>query len=285
MARMPGAEWSPITVNYTRDGMGEIHGVTLHIMAGTLAGTDSWFRNRAAEASSHFGTGRAGALRQWVDTKDKAWAQADGNPHWISIENEGRGGDDLTDAQLDACARVLAWAHKQHGVPLRVTDSPNGRGLGHHSMGGSAWGGHLACPGVKVLAQKAEIVRRAAALVDGKPKEDTIKIVLEDGVPQWPGRVLKVTSPMMRGADVRIWQEKMAKRGWKIDVDGVFGPQSAGVAKGYRKATGLNAVAEVDEDAWSMTWSWRPPPQTPPPAEPPPPLPATCQPGLVDDAN
>ncbi|MEV1199472.1 peptidoglycan recognition protein family protein [Microbispora rosea] len=271
---MPGADWRPIHGNKTPDDMSTIYGVTLHIMDGSLDGTESWFNNSRAEASSHFGTGRAGQLRQWVDTKDKAWAQADGNPHWISIENEGRGGDALTDAQLDACARVLAWAHKTHGVPLQATSSPSGRGLGHHAMGGAAWGNHTACPGTKVIAQKAEIVRRAKALVEPKP----VKVVMKNGIPQWPGRVLKATDPMMHGEDVEVLQGKLAKRGWAIDVDGWFGPKSAAVVKAYQRATGLPQTGVVDRATWDMAWSWRPAPQTPPP-------PSSCQPGAVDEAN
>lgn len=91
MARMPGAEWRPITINYTDNGQAEVRGVVVHIMAGTFEGTDSWFRNKAAKASSHFGTSKTGRLRQWVDTADRAWAQAGGNPSWLSVENEGQG--------------------------------------------------------------------------------------------------------------------------------------------------------------------------------------------------
>ncbi|MFE9256513.1 peptidoglycan-binding protein [Streptomyces sp. NPDC006879] len=164
MARFSGAKWRPIPRNYTKGGQKSVRGVVIHIMDGTLAGTDSWFRNSAARASSHFGTGRNGDLYQWVDTADRAWAQAGGNTDWLSIENEGRGGDSLTSAQLDRCAEVLAWAHKVYGVPLSLTVSTTGRGLGYHGMGGSAWGGHPNCPGSKVIAQLPEIVKRAKAL-------------------------------------------------------------------------------------------------------------------------
>ncbi|MDT3395601.1 peptidoglycan-binding domain-containing protein [Streptomyces sp. B1866] len=165
---MPGAAWRPIPVNHTRGGQQSVHGVVVHIMDGSYGGTDSWFRNPDAEASAHFGTSRAGALCQWVDTADRAWAQAGGNRTWLSVENEGRGGDTLTDAQLDRCAAVLAWAHTTHSVPLQIAGSPSGRGLGHHAMGGSAWGGHTSCPGPRVVAQLPEIVRRAQKLT-GKP--------------------------------------------------------------------------------------------------------------------
>ncbi|MFD5873704.1 peptidoglycan-binding protein [Streptomyces sp. NPDC060322] len=171
---MPGATWRPIPINYTDGGQAEVRGVVVHIMAGTLSGTDSWFRNSKARASSHFGTGKAGALYQWVDTSDRAWAQAAGNSAWLSVENEGQGGDTLTDDQLNRNAEVLAWAHVTYGVPLKVATSTGDRGLAYHGLGGSAWGGHTSCPGSRIVAQLPEIVRRAKKLAGGTaPSEPT----------------------------------------------------------------------------------------------------------------
>ncbi|WP_051673632.1 peptidoglycan-binding protein [Streptomyces sp. NTK 937] len=160
MARLNSAQWRPVR-NFTKGGQAEVRGVVIHIMAGTLMGSEAWFDNPAARASSHFGTGKDGRLFQWVDTANKAWAQANGNSSWLSVENEGQGGDSLTDAQLDRCADVLRWAHEVYGVPLQVATSPSGRGLGYHAMGGAAWGGHTSCPGSKIVAQLPEIVKRA----------------------------------------------------------------------------------------------------------------------------
>jgi len=178
---MSGATWRPIPVNFTKDGQDSVRGVVIHIMAGTLAGTDSWFRNTKAQASSHFGTGKGGALYQWVDTKDRAWAQANGNRDWISVENEGQGGEALTSAQMDKCAAVLAWAHKTHGVPLQLAKSTSDKGLAYHALGGSGWGGHLSCPGSKIVAQLPEILKRAKALAGvaapAKPKVSLAHII------------------------------------------------------------------------------------------------------------
>ncbi len=167
MAKYDGAKWRPIADNYTANGQNSVRGVVIHIMDGTLNGTDSWFRNRAAKASSHFGTGRDGALYQWVDTRHRAWAQAGGNPDWLSVENEGRGGDALTAHQVERCAEVLAWAHKTHGVPLQRADGPGGKGLGYHAMGGRAWGNHPSCPGARVVDQLDAVVSRAKVLAGG----------------------------------------------------------------------------------------------------------------------
>ncbi|WNI15583.1 N-acetylmuramoyl-L-alanine amidase [Actinacidiphila sp. ITFR-21] len=160
MARMPGATWRPVP-NCTKGGQQAVYGVVLHIMEGTLDGSDAWFRNPAAQASSHFGVGKDGRIYQWVDTADRAWAQESGNRAWLSIEHEGNSGDSLTPAQLAATARVVAWAHAVHGVPLQTTDSVTGRGIGWHGMGGAAWGGHPDCPGNPVKAQRAAIITAA----------------------------------------------------------------------------------------------------------------------------
>lgn len=171
MSVAPFAQWKPLPagVNHSPGGMVAWDGVVLHIMEGILDGTDSWFRNPQAQASAHFGIGKDGRVYQWVDTADKAWAQAEGNPRNISIENEGHAGDSLTVAQCERVAEILAWAHTTHGVPLRINESPTGQGLGWHGMGGIAWGGHTGCPGDLIRAQRAGIVARAGQLLNPQP--------------------------------------------------------------------------------------------------------------------
>ncbi|MEU8196322.1 peptidoglycan-binding domain-containing protein [Microbispora amethystogenes] len=106
--------------------------------------------------------------------------------------------------------------------------------------------------------------------------EPPIKIIFRGDVPQWPGRVLHYdpAEQMMFGEDVRVWQEKLARRGWKIDIDSWYGPKSAAACQGYQRATGLEPTGRVDRATWDMTWSWR----KPDPAEPATPPPPACAP-------
>lgn len=164
MAKFSGAKWVPVK-NFTKGGQEEVLGLVVHIMDGTLEGSQSWFNNSASQASSTFGTGKDGELRQWVDTADRAWAQGSGNKSYVSIENEGHGGDSLTKAQITAIAKVLLWLHDKYKVPLTVAHKPGEKGLGYHAMGGAAWGGHLSCPGSKIVAQLDDIVAMAKALL------------------------------------------------------------------------------------------------------------------------
>ncbi|WP_405019542.1 N-acetylmuramoyl-L-alanine amidase [Kitasatospora sp. NBC_00070] len=179
MARMPGTTWIGPTPNRTVGGQAARRGLALHIQDGSEAGSEAWFKNPEAQASSHFLNPKVGGLRQMVDTDDKAWAQAAGNPYWISVENEGRGGDALTASQIENCARLLAWLHTTYDVALQLTDDPNGRGLGWHGMGGAAWGGHPDCPGKAVLAQRGQILARAQQLTN-PPQEDDVAITTDE---------------------------------------------------------------------------------------------------------
>lgn len=169
MARMPRAQWIGPTDNRTAGGMIEVRGLVLHIQDGTEAGTEAWFHNREAWASAHFLAPRTGGVRQLVDTTDRAWAQAAGNPYWISIECEGWAGQDLTASQVTNCALVLAWLHQAYAVPVVATTDVTGRGLAYHGMGGMAWGNHPNCPGEAVLEQRGAILAAAQGIVGDRP--------------------------------------------------------------------------------------------------------------------
>ncbi|SHH15282.1 N-acetylmuramoyl-L-alanine amidase [Desulfosporosinus lacus] len=103
-----------------------------HIMAGTLAGTDSWFANPASKVSSHFGVGKNGKIHQYVDLKNPAWANGGVNkPAWpllisgvnpnyytISIEHEGYSGDVMPEAQYQATLALHRWLVGTLGIPV-----------------------------------------------------------------------------------------------------------------------------------------------------------------------
>ncbi|WP_330174543.1 peptidoglycan-binding protein [Streptomyces sp. NBC_01498] len=244
MARFTGATWKPIPTNYTAGGQASVRGVVIHIMDGTYGGTDSWFRNPAAQASSHFGTSRAGQLCQWVDTANRAWAQSGGNRTWLSVENEGRGGDSLTDAQLTRCAEVLAWAHKIHGVPLQLTTDPNGRGLGYHAMGGSAWGGHPSCPGSRVVAQLPEILKRAKKIAGSSSQ----------ALEPFPGADFFRKSP--NSPIVTAMGRRLVAEGCSAYADGPGPRWTEADRKSYQKWQSKLGYTGADADGWPGATSW-----------------------------
>ena len=57
---------------------------------------------------------------------------------------------------------------------------------------------------------------------------------------------------------VHMWQDRMAKRGWPITVDGYFGPQSAAIAKKFAAEKRIHLTAlpgEVDKGVWDAAWT------------------------------
>lgn len=169
--KAPFATWRP-SPNRTVGGMTpQPDGVVLHIEQGSDASCQAWFQSPASQVSAHFSVSKLGAISQYVDTGDAAWAEAAGNARWISIEHEGVAGDSLTGAQITADATILAWLKDECGMhfPLTLTDQPGTPGIGWHGMGGAAWGNHPDCPGDPVKAQRPLIIAATLAILDPQP--------------------------------------------------------------------------------------------------------------------
>jgi peptidoglycan hydrolase-like protein with peptidoglycan-binding domain len=56
------------------------------------------------------------------------------------------------------------------------------------------------------------------------------------------------------GDDVRRWQEQMARRSWIIRVDGIFGPETASVARRFQREKGLRVDGLVGSHTWWAAW-------------------------------
>lgn len=163
--RCPFADWLGPVPNRTPNGMVDRpHGLVAHVIVGSLASADRVFHQAAQQKSAHFGVAKDGRLVQWVDTDDKAWAQAAGNSTWWSAECEGLDTEPHTPAQIETLGRLTAWLHSISPFKLQVTDDVNGEGVISHRCGGKAWGAHT-CPGDQRHAQRGEIVARAKALI------------------------------------------------------------------------------------------------------------------------
>lgn len=71
--------------------------------------------------------------------------------------------------------------------------------------------------------------------------------------PPWPGVYFRYP-PYTRHASVRTWQAQMRKRGWRIDVDGVYGPQSRSVCRAFQQEKGLEVDGVVGPVTWRAAW-------------------------------
>lgn len=144
---MSGIIWKGSPNHYVgRNGYGVTH-ITLHIMVGYLAGTDSTFANQSSRASAHYGVGATGEIRQYVSELDGSYSDANyaSNNSTISIEHEGGMADGAVCTQecIDASARLCADIARRYGWKKLWHDGLKGNVWLHREIPGTD---HLACP-------------------------------------------------------------------------------------------------------------------------------------------
>jgi hypothetical protein len=285
MARHPDAVWRPLADNWASQPlMARYDIVCIHTAVGSLEGTYGYFRtgNGAGYSGteSHFMTGANGELHQYQDTAHKAEANLNGNGRIISIENADMGPGfapwntkdasavpAFTPQQIEANARVCAWAHREHGIPLvRIPDSGTSRrGIGFHWQGVPArkgdtvsqTGGELwslavgkSCPGPRRRGQIDQIIARAQELVGAPTGTSPV------APPPSTGR------PTIRlgatGDHVRALQDKLKRvypsyaqaTGRAMTVDGNFGPTTDLWVREFQRRSGLTADGAVGPATW-----------------------------------
>jgi N-acetylmuramoyl-L-alanine amidase len=114
--------------------------IVIHVMDGTLDGTDSWFNDPRSRVSAHYGVGKAGKVHQYVKETDSAYhAGVVSAPRWpliksgrngsgfinpnfytVGVEHEGRGlaAQAWPQAQLDASVALVAEIARRWSIPI-----------------------------------------------------------------------------------------------------------------------------------------------------------------------
>lgn len=106
--------------------------IVIHVMAGSLAGTDSWFANPKSQVSTHYGIGLQGQVHQYVLEEDTAWGNGrvsnptyslykpnvNPNLYTISIEHEGQDLSKGTPEMIEASAKLVREIATRNNIPL-----------------------------------------------------------------------------------------------------------------------------------------------------------------------
>lgn len=179
---MDGIIWRGSPNHYTgRQGYGVTH-ITLHIMVGYLAGTDSTFANPSSQSSAHYGVGATGEIHQYVAETDGSYSDANyaSNCSTISIEHEGGMADGAvcTQACIDASARLCADIARRYGWKKLWHDGLRGNVWLHREIPGTD---HAACPDLAPNGLPfQQVIDKANNLLEGKEMaltdEDVTKI-------------------------------------------------------------------------------------------------------------
>jgi N-acetylmuramoyl-L-alanine amidase len=180
--RCPFADWKPVG---NHGGLMRSHrGLVVHVQEGngSLAG---YFNNPASQVSAHFWAAKDGRLEQYVDSDSVAWAQAGGNPDYLSVETEGFAREFLTEQQIATLGRLLAWVHASYGVPLVGPVRHGQSGLTTHSQPDGIpdplWGNHP-CPGTRRLGQLALVLAAAGSEPQPAPRAQGRNMIAHDNV-------------------------------------------------------------------------------------------------------
>lgn len=106
--------------------------IVVHLMDGSLSGTDSWFLNPSSHVSAHYGIGKDGTIHHYVHESDRAYHAGkvrgatwpllrpgvSPNANTVGIEHEGKPEDIWPDAMYEASSRLIAEIAKRWDIAL-----------------------------------------------------------------------------------------------------------------------------------------------------------------------
>lgn len=272
ITRLPNAVFKPISY---RHEAGTFEAPPLGWILHTQAGYGSLFKffKGLSSPDRKFSTGwvgKDGKGEQYTELNMKSWANSKyGNGTYHSFETEGKIGEPLTQPQIET---LTLWHHAMGTVDLLANHNGE-HGIGIHSMLVAT-----ACPGSERAAQRGDILRLRAPLT--KPptvyypipvsrteriKGHDSKVVHAPSFPYSPLHYFGLVNPdrychsgTFSATDrkyIRIFQKQLEIRGWPIDVDGIFGPKTAGIVTSYQREKGLRPIdGKVGTITWRAIW-------------------------------
>ena len=227
---MDGVKWIGSPNHYNgRNGYAVTH-ITLHIMVGHLAGTDSVFLNPNSQASAHYGIGAGGTVHQYVSENDGSYSDANfaSNNSTISIEHEGgMAGVPCTQACMDASARLCADIARRYGWTHLWHDRLNGNVWLHREVPGTD---HYSCPDLAPNGLDVNyVINKANELLKG---DEDMALTDEDIMRFWthklpngrPARdiISDATSDVIRMHDTGLvggqWMHKLPNGRYARDI-------------------------------------------------------------------
>lgn len=184
------------------------------------------------------------------------------------------------------CAMACSYVLSRVGIPLRIWLCQSIMDMARASQGGWSWTTTEPQPGDLVLFQwdtgpsdhigMVESVRPDAIVaIEGNYQDKCARVVRKrggsilgyarppysgqasaststsPGVPDFPG----TTRQGYRSDAVHQVQQRLADRGWKLDVNSLFGPDTARVVRSFQKDKGLTIDGIVGPKTWHALWA------------------------------
>ncbi len=208
-------------------------GIVIHVMDGTLKGTDTWFHDPSAKVSAHYGVGVGGNIHQYVTENDTAFhvgivvnptavlvlAHPNVNPNFYTfgIEHEGHAEDAWTPQQSAASAALVADIAARWNITLDADHV-----FAHREVRASK-----TCPGS--VAKAREILNLATAqalptLTPAPPIQTIANVRVRAGSPSIMVPVVTIipagTTLVPKGSVTGDWIQGNAN--WYMTADGNY---------------------------------------------------------------
>lgn len=144
----------------------------------------------------------------------------------------------VTDAAMGALVELLAEAERRAGHDLEQE--------GHRDRFSTA------CPG-SVLYQRWTGRDLSPAKIIAPLQPPQIRSV----APRWPLPAGRYFGPgsVTRSASLGHWQRQMRRRGWTLRLDGIYGPQTADVARAFQREKGLTVDGLIGPKTWAAAFT------------------------------
>lgn len=272
MTRIQGAEWRPLAENATEP----LITATQLIFHSAVTKADSiwgYFQRKDVVVESHLYVDHLGSIEQYIDLDRQADANYKANIRAISVETWDNGDPDhvpWNEAQMRALVDIAVQVHRLKRVPIVLAPAWDKPGMGGHTRF-AEWSNvrGKTCPGLARRSQVAVILNRAKAIVDGQsapktpPSTSTGTKAPSFPLPagHWFGRPSndpKNHSGYYSRTDrdrLKVWQAQMRRRGWNINVDGMFSEQTEKVALAFQKEKHLVQDKKVGVATWNAAWT------------------------------
>jgi hypothetical protein len=173
---------------------------------------------------------------RWLGVRSAAQGTNDGNDHYYAICYLGGVGDPFTPEAQQGFTDAMNYFRANGGMGREVRP--------HSSFHPTS------CPGDAIRAWIGTPAPTPAPAPAPNPTPAPAP-----SFPSWPGRYLQLRSPYMRGNDIRLWQQRMRDRGWKISVDGIFGPATQTVVKKFQAEKHLHVDGIIGPSTWNTAWT------------------------------
>ncbi|USY19735.1 peptidoglycan-binding domain-containing protein [Nocardiopsis exhalans] len=219
-------------------------GFTVHYSAGPPTQTPRQIQNFHmdtrgwADVGYNFLVDQAGNVyegRGWLVVGAHA---APHNTSHIGVCFIGRDGD-ATPAAKAAIRGLYDEANRRAGKNLS------------RSWHGGLSGNSTSCPGADLRSW----VRAGMPVSGGTTPAPTPPASARPGTtaPAWPGPIL-IQPPVRHTQTCRRWQTRMRERGWRITVDGWYGPASERVCRQFQTEKRLSVDGRVGPETWRASW-------------------------------